>query len=73
MVYRGTAVPALTGFYRFGDFCSGRIWALATDGEARPVLVAETESAVASFGVDADGEVYVLRFGGSILRVVAAE
>lgn len=37
------------------------------------MLVVETESAIASFGVDADGEVYVLRFGGPILRVVAAE
>ena len=73
VVYRGTAVPALTGFYLYGDFCSGRIWALATAGEAVPVLVAETEAAVASFGVDADGEVYILRFSGPILRVVAAE
>ncbi|MFN8559129.1 MAG: PQQ-dependent sugar dehydrogenase [Dehalococcoidia bacterium] len=28
-VYRGSAHPALLGAYIFGDYCSGRIWALA--------------------------------------------
>ncbi len=27
-VYRGTALPGLDGAYLFGDYCSGRIWAL---------------------------------------------
>ena len=27
-VYRGEGVPSLYGSYVYGDFCSGRIWAL---------------------------------------------
>ncbi len=32
-VYRGTQMPALDGAYIFGDFCSGKIWALARAGD----------------------------------------
>ena len=34
-VYRGSANPGLAGHYIFGDFGSGRIWALASDGATR--------------------------------------
>ena len=27
-VYRGASMPALAGAYLYGDYCSGRIWAL---------------------------------------------
>jgi glucose/arabinose dehydrogenase len=33
-VYRGHAVPALTGQYLYADFCSGRIWAAQKIGTA---------------------------------------
>ena len=29
VVYRGAALPGLDGAYLFGDYCSGRVWALA--------------------------------------------
>ena len=32
-VYRGTAQPALAGWYVFADYCSGRMWLL----DAEPV------------------------------------
>ncbi|HLO36186.1 MAG TPA: PQQ-dependent sugar dehydrogenase, partial [Candidatus Deferrimicrobium sp.] len=37
-VYRGSAQAALVGGYVFGDYCSGRIWAIdpATDGYRAP-------------------------------------
>ena len=39
-VYRGLAYPGLVGGYLFGDYCSGRIWALKAHGprlaDARP-------------------------------------
>ena len=40
-VYRGTRYPALVGRYLFGDYCSGRIWAVSAAGAARqrPVLL----------------------------------
>ncbi|MEO7794773.1 MAG: PQQ-dependent sugar dehydrogenase [Thermoanaerobaculia bacterium] len=32
--YRGHRLPALEGRYLFGDYCSGRLWAAATNGTA---------------------------------------
>ena len=34
-VYRGTALPGLDGAYLFGDYCSGRIWALTPRADSR--------------------------------------
>src|SRR5205085_6190881 len=31
-VYRGTGVPALAGAYVYGDFGSGTVWAMTSDG-----------------------------------------
>ena len=68
VVYEGEDVPALAGSYLFTDFCSGRLWALAPDSGS-VVEVARSERPVASFGTDAAGEVYLLTFGGAILRI----
>ncbi|MXZ45697.1 MAG: PQQ-dependent sugar dehydrogenase [Chloroflexi bacterium] len=69
VVYRGEAIPALVGHYLFADYCSGRLWALPVDGGAILELD-RLPGEVASFGTDADGEVYVLTFGGAVLRIV---
>ena len=29
-VYRGSNIPALRGWYVFGDYCSGEIWAISS-------------------------------------------
>ena len=41
VVYRGAAVPELVDAYVYGDFCSGRVWALdaASRGAARSATV----------------------------------
>jgi glucose/arabinose dehydrogenase len=77
-VYRGAAVPGLVGQYLFGDFCSNRIWALATPaGESEPIeLTAELDSealvgGLSSFGEDAAGEVYVVSHAGRVFRIDA--
>ena len=74
-VYRGAAIPKLEGAYVFGDLCSGRIWALVSDGsdDRTMVEIANLDVPVVSFGVDADGEALVLAFGGLVLRLVEAE
>ena len=69
VVYHGGAIPELAGHYLFSDFCSGRLWALPLDG-GEVVEVAVSQRPVSSFGTDADGEVYVLTFGGAVLRIV---
>ncbi|MBT5775195.1 MAG: glucose sorbosone dehydrogenase [Dehalococcoidia bacterium] len=71
VVYRGSAVPELAGAYVFGDYCSGEVWAMPADGSAAPVVVANGLGNISSFGMDAAGEVYVVRFGRSIVRLVS--
>lgn len=72
-VYRGSAIPALGGRYVFGDFVSGRIWHIARD--TPPTLVVssgfDTGLQIASFGQGADGEIYVVHYGGTLHRLVA--
>jgi glucose/arabinose dehydrogenase len=83
-VYRGTALgPAFIGRYFFADFVTSRVWSLAlsigTNGEASAsdvrdhtdLLGGSSELAnVSSFGVDADGELYVVSYSrGAILKI----
>ena len=72
IVYRGSELPALRGYYIYGDFCSGTIWALRSDLAGDPVVIAETNDSILTFGVDGDGELYMLGFG-PVLRVSAAD
>lgn len=73
-VYRGTRQPSLVGNYFFGDFCSGKMWAIPTDfdlagGDTLPAPF-DTSHNISSFGEDAAGELYVVDLNGPILRVV---
>jgi glucose/arabinose dehydrogenase len=77
-VYRGQAYPQFTGIYFFGDYCSGRIWALAPGdgnvdgGDWRVALVAQPAVRISSFGQDEAGELYLLDMaGGALYRIVA--
>jgi glucose/arabinose dehydrogenase len=73
-VYRGSAQPALVGGYVFGDYCSGRIWAIdpARDGYRKPTVVGESGRNLSAFGEDEEGEIYAADIsGGAILRVTA--
>jgi glucose/arabinose dehydrogenase len=74
-VYRGAAQPALGGGYLFGDYCSGRIWAIdpGRNGPTKPVLVAESGATLSSFGEDEAGELYATDLSaGELLRVTAS-
>jgi glucose/arabinose dehydrogenase len=74
-VYRGTASPGLSGVYVFGDYCSGLIWGVVSGGPAdqEPVLLAESDHTISSFGEDDAGELYVTDLSsGELLRVEAA-
>jgi glucose/arabinose dehydrogenase len=82
-VYRGRELRDFRGRYFFADFVTGRVWSIAialdASGEAtaqgltehtaelggRPVL-----GSISSFGVDADGELFILSYDrGRVLRV----
>jgi glucose/arabinose dehydrogenase len=73
-VYRGRDIPALVGAYVFGDFCQGRLEAFRLEkGRARGFDELGPEVAnLASFGEDADGELYVLSLSGPVFRLVPA-
>jgi len=62
-VYRGRRLPSLVGRYIYGDYGTGRIWALDWTGEtARNELILDTDLHPSAFGVDADGELYIAHF-----------
>lgn len=69
-VYRGGAIPSLVGTYVFGDFCTGELFGLDTAGDGTIVALRIPGVAqVASFAVDASGELYALSLDGPILRI----
>lgn len=75
-VYRGEAIPELTGVYLFSDFCSGFIWGIDAEAVARGepavahVLLDAPERFV-SFGEDDTGELYLVALDGNIYRIEA--
>jgi glucose/arabinose dehydrogenase len=85
-VYRGRGLGAgYVGRYFFADFVQGRVWslALAVDsgtGEARAsnlmehtaeLAAAAPLGSVSSFGIDADGELYVVSYStGTIIKIL---
>lgn len=77
-VYRGRRHPSLQGKYLFGDFGSGKLWALSYAKGAPPKRVGiellgetastgynyrGTEGGLTSFGRSHDGELYLLHHG----------
>ena len=77
-VYRGTAIPALTGAYIYADDCSGNVWLLSAadagaNGTATPELVGHADGNLSAFGQGDDGELYAVDLGGRILRVTATQ
>ena len=71
VVYRGTRLPELYGAYVYGDYCSGKLWALRWDGsDATVEPLATTELNFSAFGEDRDGELYMLDYTrGAIHRL----
>ncbi len=71
-VYRGSGVPDLEGMYIYGDFGSGHIWALdyQTDDDVTNIELANTNLAIATFGVDESNELYIGVFGKTIYKLV---
>lgn len=71
-VYRGTDVPDLAGWYVFGDFISGRIFAFdqASAAGVVPEELLDTGFSIVSFAEDIGGELYLLDYGvGTIHRL----
>ena len=72
-LYRGSAIPALVGWYVFADYCSGQVRALqiADHAEVKQVPLGTIASVVA-VNEGPDGELYVVSGHGQIYSVTAA-
>lgn len=77
VVYRGCRMPDLAGTYFFGDFCTGlvRSFRLAS-GQATDLrdwtAGLRGVNSPSSFGLDADGEAYVVDYDGEVYRLEPA-
>ena len=67
-VYRGQNLPAWWGVYLYGDYGSGRVWGLLqlADGSWQNAQLFDTGFSISSFGMDEDGEIYLVDDNGSI-------
>lgn len=87
-VYRGAVSTNLDGIYFYGDYCSGKIWGLAQDGDAWAASeLLDTSLQISGAGHDEAGELYVTScacdfargynpmetLGGAVWRLVASD
>lgn len=72
-VYRGMALPALTGSYVFGDFC-GQLWIAWPTSEGWDLrAVGPDLFGITTLGEDAAGELLIATIDGNVYRVVGAD
>lgn len=72
-LYRGKAIPELVGYYVFGDFATGHIWAMKEDragGEPAIMDLELRKPGLLSFSETPEGELLVLANSGRIFRMV---
>ena len=71
-VYRGTRSPSYVGAYIFSDFESKTIWAMTqTDRKLTKIReIGKVPEKPSSFGVDADGELLIVGYEGTIYRLL---
>jgi len=74
-VYRGKAIPALDGWYVYGDYASRLVWVLRiNDGKpTAPKYICQAPGSPSSFGEDQAGEVYLVSYSGGLFRLVEAK
>lgn len=71
VVCRGERVPAIAGAYVFGDFASGRIFALREKAGKWESQEIARDATVAGFGHDpSNGDVLVASLSGQVKRIV---
>jgi glucose/arabinose dehydrogenase len=75
-VYRGSDVAALRGWYVYGDYCSGEVWAVSATASrpASPVRLLGTGSGrlISGFGQDASGELYLCDLANDAVYQIVA-
>ena len=71
-VYRGSRLPELSGAYVYGDYCTGKIWALRHDGAqiTEQVQIMDSSLTISSFAQSPSGEIFILSFDEKIYRFI---
>ena len=75
-VYRGCRMPGYHGTYFYGDYCTALVRSFrlqngaAADQRDWTSALSRGVEAISSFGVDADGEIYIVDHTGELYRVV---
>ena len=72
IVYHGAKHPELTGHYIYGDYSTGKVWAVRhrAGKVSTPKEIADTSHQIVCFLQDADGDLFVVDHGGTINRFV---
>lgn len=72
-VYRGQNIPSLQGKYIYGDYASGRIWALQLNEDLsvnKNTLLLDNGGSISSFGTDAAQEMFYCQYSsGKIMKL----
>jgi glucose/arabinose dehydrogenase len=68
-VYYGSELDGLDGYYIYGDYWSGRIWALKYDGNSvvDEKFVMQDEIKISTFGLNWDGNILVADYQGGVI------
>ena len=71
-VYHGSKLVELVGLYIYGDYVSGRIWALNNDDKSNPVSreLVKTDLKITSFGIDEKNDIYFCAQDGRIYDLI---
>jgi len=73
--YHGSRLPDLQGLYVYGDYDTGKIWAMKYDDPKSPRTwqLADTQLRIIAFCEDPNQEIYILDFiGGQVHRLAKA-
>ena len=70
-VYRGSRIESLWGAYVYGDFCSGKVWALRYNGAqvTEQLELVHSRLPISSFAEDTSEEIFILSFDGKVYRL----
>jgi glucose/arabinose dehydrogenase len=77
-VYRGCRMPGYHGTYFYGDYCTALVRSFrlengrAVDQRDWTSSLSRDVDAISSFGVDGEGEVYIVDHSGEVFRIVPA-
>jgi glucose/arabinose dehydrogenase len=76
-VCRDKNLPGLSGKYIYGDYTSGKIWALTSNGKKaiqNELIANVTPGSLSSFGEDSKSNLYILNYGdGKIYKLLASQ